>query len=172
VRAGLALRLAACVILLAGCTALAPVPERPSAEAITRFAFTGRLLIRQGETRHHVRIDWRHTPDRDDILLTTPFGQGIAEIARDATGARLTLADKREFAAPDPDSLTDQVFGFRLPLNGAVGWLLGRPGEPVSWRVNVIERDGEGSQALPSLLELERDDILVRLKVDDWSEVQ
>lgn len=160
-----------CGLLLAGCATLPP-PPRPAAESIVAFAFNGRFAVRQGDTRHHVRIDWRHSDARDDILLTTPLGQGVAEITRDAGGARLLLADKREFTAADAGTLAEQVFGFHLPLDHAARWLLGESGNIAPWRATVIERESAAPDALPSVIELERDDIHVRLKIDEWSEVR
>lgn len=160
-----------CVLLIAGCATL-PLPPRPATESIVAFAFNGRLAVRQGDTRHHVRIDWRHDAARDDILLTTPLGQGVAEITRDAGGARLLLADQREYTATDAGTLAEQVFGFRLPLDQAARWLLGEPGDIAPWRATVVERESAAADALPSVIELERDDIHVRLKIDEWSEVR
>ncbi|MDP1525421.1 MAG: outer membrane lipoprotein LolB [Rhodocyclaceae bacterium] len=160
-----------CVLLMAGCATLPP-PARPATESIVAFAFNGRLVVRQGDTRHHVRIDWRHDATRDDILLISPLGQGVAEITRDASGARLLLADKREFTAADAGTLAEQVFGFRLPLDHAARWLLGEPGNIAPWRATVVERESAAPDALPSVIELERDDIHVRLKIDEWSELR
>jgi outer membrane lipoprotein LolB len=159
-------------LLLAACAASPPLPPRPSAAAIAAFAFSGRLAVRQGEARHHVRIDWRHAATGDEVLLTTPLGQGVAEILRDAAGARLKLADGRQFAAADWDALSAEVFGFRLPLDASVRWLLDEPRDAEGWRVNVLERENEQPDALPTLIEFERDDIAVRLKIDEWSEVR
>lgn len=159
-------------LLLVGCAAVPSVPQRPSASEITQFAFVGRLAVRQGETRHHVNVDWRHDPARDEILLTTPLGQGVAEIVRDAAGARLTLADKRRFAADDWSTLSQQVFGFPLPLKASARWLLGDSVATDGWRVTVVEREAEQVDALPTVIELERDDIVVRLKIDEWIEAK
>lgn len=162
----------ACALLLTGCAASPPLPPRPAAAAIVAFAFQGRLAVRQGETRHHVNIDWRHEAARDEILLTTPLGQGIAEIVRDAAGARLVLADRRRFAAADWGELSEEVFGFRLPLQGSARWLLGNGAAAEGWRMTVVERESTTPHALPSIIELERDDIAVRLRIDEWSEVR
>lgn len=159
-------------MLLAGCASVPPAPPRPAHESISAFAFTGRIAMRQGEARHNVRIDWRHAPERDEVLLATPLGQGIAEIVRDTAGARLTLADRRSFAAADWSELASEVFGFRLPLGAATRWLLGATGAAEGWRVRVLEREGDLPNALPTLLEFERDDILVRLRIDEWAEVK
>jgi outer membrane lipoprotein LolB len=159
-------------LLLSGCATHPVLSPRPSADAITAFAFVGRLAVRQGETRHYVNIDWRHDPASDSILLTTPLGQGVAEIERDAEGARLTLADRRSFAAPDWSELSQEVFGFPLPLSGATRWLLGDLRQTDGWRVTIVEREGNTPDALPAIIELERDDIAVRLKIDEWTEVR
>jgi outer membrane lipoprotein LolB len=159
-------------LLLAGCAASPPAPPRPPVAAIAAFAFSGRLAVRQGETRHHVRIDWRHAAGDDEMLLTTPLGQGVAELVRDAAGARLRLADGRSFAAADWEALSAEVFGFRLPLGASARWLLGEPHAAEGWRVQVLERESDRPDALPTLIEFERDDIAVRLKIDEWSEVQ
>lgn len=159
-------------LALAGCAAGPVLPVRPPAGDISGFSFVGRLSVRQGETRHHVSVDWRHTVADDTILLTTPLGQGVAEIVRDAAGARLTLADRRSYAADDWSELTRQVFGFALPLKASARWLLGEVAATEGWRVTVVERESAASDALPTTLELERDDIHVRLKIDEWIEVR
>lgn len=160
------------VLLLAGCATVTTPPQRPLAHDIGQFAFVGRLAVRQGETRHHVNVDWRHDAQRDEILLTTPLGQGVAKIMRDAAGARLTLADKRSFMADDWSTLSQQVFGFPLPLGATSRWLLGDISATEGWRVTVVERESAAADALPTVIELERDDIAVRLKIDEWLEAQ
>jgi outer membrane lipoprotein LolB len=162
-------------LFLTGCATVTVTQPRPAAQEIMQFAFVGRLAVRQGETRHHVNVDWRHAAQRDEILLTTPLGQGVAEIVRDAVGARLTLADKRSFVAADWSALSRQVFGFALPLNASARWLLGdlgKEGTTEGWRVTVHQRETAAPDGLPTVIELERDDITVRLKIDEWSEVK
>ncbi len=166
--------LAALTLFLAGCVSNPPLPVRPSTAAVTGFSFTGRIAVRQGETRHHAKLDWHHGNAGDEILVTTPLGQGVAEITRDASGARLLLADQRRFYAADWSELSQEVFGFRLPLKASAHWLLGNEADTEGWRISVIERESTAPDALPTLIELEhgREDISVRLKIDEWSEVR
>lgn len=165
---GLALWLSACASLPPA-SSLAP---RPPAHEISAFALTGRIAVRQGEQRHHVKVDWRHTASHDEILLSTPLGQGVAELTRDAHGARLALADRRSYAAADWSDLSTEVFGFRLPLSGALRWLLGDLSDTGDWQVKIEERESEAPDALPTVIELERGDIAVRVKIDEWGEVR
>lgn len=171
--------------LLAGCEAL-PVRGnslvlRPVPANIAAFSFDGRLSVRRGETSHHANIAWRHTPDADEILLTTPLGQGVAELTRDVRGARLVGADRQVFEAPDWEALSARLFGFELPLSGLPRWVLGDVpsagrdgnGRPVGarvagWDIRYLDHESDAPGALPVLIEFRRDDIELRLKVDEW----
>ncbi|MBI3524556.1 MAG: outer membrane lipoprotein LolB [Betaproteobacteria bacterium] len=176
--------------LLAGCAQLprtepAGSAPRPARALIETYTLTGRIAVRKGEQHYAVNLTWQHGPQRDEILFATPLGQGLAELTRDAAGARLTTAEHREFAAADWQGLSAQVFGFSLPLEALPRWLVGvvpndalgvtrdaagRPQRMVSddWQVAYLGYESPAADALPSLLELKRDDIEVRLKIDDW----
>lgn len=160
-------RLAAvgCAMLLISC---AQVPEmRASAIDAKRFQLEGRLSLRQGETASHFGISWRHQPDGDEVFLTGPLGQGIAELRRDAAGARLTMPDRRIVEAGDWEGLAERVLGVRVPLNELPRWVVGASSQtaPAGWRIDYLEsRDG-----LPVLMEFHRGDLDLRLKVDAWS---
>lgn len=157
-------------LLLAGCAQL------PAGNAIHRtppvlaqFELDGRIVVRESQSRHYANISWRHGGQRDEILLTTPLGQGVAELSRDARGAKLVMADGKEYAADDWEGLSEQVFGTRLPLNDLPHWLAGRGPPPASgWRVEYPEYQSDAADALPMLIEARRGDIELRLKVSEW----
>lgn len=170
--------------LLAGCATL-PAPEtgeRPTdRSATTAFRLEGRLAVRQGENRHHVRVSWQHGGDADTLLIASPLGQGIAELTRDRSGAHLVTADRRTVDAPDWEALSGEIFGFRLPLAGLPRWLLAdvaptavdRLGRPLSarageWLIAYLDYEADVPGALPVLMEFRRDDLEIRLKVDSW----
>ncbi|HUY04010.1 MAG TPA: lipoprotein insertase outer membrane protein LolB [Rhodocyclaceae bacterium] len=186
-------RIIAVLMLLAalgGC-ALSPsrtevLTPRPARKAIVAYSLSGRISIRQGEQRYLANIWWQHDLRSDKILLTTPFGQGIAELSRDAAGAHLVTSDRREFTGPDWETLSVKVFGFALPLTSLPRWVLGdAPGgakrdaagraqqfSDDGWRVDYREYEGPGGTALPQLIDLARGDIAIRLKIDDWQRVR
>lgn len=178
------LLLAAAAALLAGCemlpvqTGMAP---RPARTAIGAFSFDGRVAAHREATHHYANISWRHTAALDDVVLTTPLGQGVAELSRDAAGAQLKSADGKSVSAADWEELSARVFGFALPLEGMPRWLLGdvaptqrdEQGRPVAavadgWDVRYLGYESDAPDALPVLVEFRRDDIEVRLKVDAW----
>jgi outer membrane lipoprotein LolB len=147
-----------------------PVPPERTPRALTAFTLDGRIAVRQGERRHYANIAWQHRPRHDVILLTTPLGQGIAELSRDESGARLQMADGKAFAAADWEGLAARALGSRLPLNDLPRWLAGTPPAAASgWQVEYLDYQSAAPDALPTLIELRRDDIEVRLKIDQWT---
>jgi len=172
-------------LLLTGCETLpsheAVAVARPPRAQIATFTFDGRFGVRKEQTRHSANVEWRHRPDADDILITTPMGQGVAQLSRDARGARLVRADKEVIEAPDWESLSARLFGFALPLSDLPRWLLGdvtpserdSQGRPqaalaAGWDIRYLDYESASPDALPVLIEFRRDDIELRLKVDAW----
>jgi outer membrane lipoprotein LolB len=157
------------------------VPERPARAGIAAFAIDGRIAVRHEDRRHRAGIAWRHTAAADEILLTGPLGQGVAELSRDARGARLVTADKEVVEAEDWEALSQRVFGFALPLAGMPRWLvgdlpaasrdaLGRPQAAIThgWEIRYLDYESDRADALPALIEFRRGDTDMRLKIDSW----
>jgi outer membrane lipoprotein LolB len=165
--AGFCLGLAACVSL-----PVAEVPPR-TPRSLTAFVLNGRLSVQHGGTSYHTGIRWDHAAARDEIFISTPLGQGIAELVRNATGARLVTADRREVVAADWEALAAEVFGLRLPLDGLPRWLTGHVPDPATgWRMTVHEYADDAPDALPVRIEFSRGDTNVRVRIDEWSELQ
>lgn len=173
---------AASIVLALALGACAQLPTGPRAPDV-EFDLSGRLAARYGEESFTGNLAWRHAPSADEMLISTPLGQGVARIAREAGTVSLTTAERREYRAADAESLTEQVLGFRLPLAGLADWVRARPspGTPAE-----IERDAEGrpsrlrqggwqieyqgyAEGLPSRLRLTFPGLELRLAVSRWN---
>ncbi|MEW5889292.1 MAG: lipoprotein insertase outer membrane protein LolB [Pseudomonadota bacterium] len=180
--------LAVTVLALAGCASLPPggIPARPSRQTVAAFQIEGRLGVRRGEESFSANLFWQHGPDSDEIVLTSPLGQGLARLAAGNGSAVLETANRRRFEAASLEELSEQVFGFRLPVTALPHWIVGRaagPGAAVErdaqgrlvrlseqeWAVELAAYESDSPDALPSLVQLARDDVRVRLKIDQWS---
>lgn len=158
--------------------ACAELQEAPPAAAQTlgpplqRFAADGRISLRQGERRDHLRFHWEHSAGSDVVLLMSPLGQGLAELARDAGGARLTQPNHPLIAADTLPQLAQRVFGAPLPLEALADWLRGaRPalaGEADGWQVVVSETSAYRQHRLLRIIEARREDVEFKLIVDEW----
>jgi outer membrane lipoprotein LolB len=146
------------------------------------FELKGRVAVRYGSDGASGNLAWRHSEDSDELLITSFLGQGVARIRRSGGEVEL-FAQGKEHRAPDAESLTQEVLGWRLPLRGLPDWVQGRP---APGNASDIRRDGaervvafvqegwkveyqafEGER--PSRLRLSRPDLEIRLIVDQWS---
>ncbi len=170
---------AATTLLLAACAApgfLGPATD-------VAFELSGRIAVRYRDDAGTGNISWRHGAGSDELLLSSPFGQGIARLARAGSEYTLTAQDGREFRAADAESLTEQVLGFRVPMRGLADWVRGRPAlapaptrqlndasgrlaelEQSGWRIEYLEYEG----ALPSRIKLTFPGLELRLAVSEW----
>jgi outer membrane lipoprotein LolB len=172
-----ALMLAA-ALAAAGC---AELTARAPGERV-EFEFTARFAARYRDEAASGQLAWRHDDARDQVLISSPFGQGLARVTRDASGATLVMADNRRYAARDAEALTEQVLGFRLPLRGLADWVRARPAdgapartefapdgrlaalEQQGWRVEYQAYDA----GKPSRLRLYYPGLELRIAISEW----
>lgn len=173
------LRAVAALLLLAACST--PGFLLPGAD--NEFELAGRIAVRYRDDAGTGNIAWRHGARSDEMLLTTPFGQGVARLVRMETEITLTTQDGREYRAADAEALTEQVLGFRLPLVGLAEWVRGRPApapaptrqradaagrlaelDQAGWRIEYQEYQG----SLPSRLKLSFPGVELRLAISEW----
>lgn len=180
--------------LIAGCAGLTPsavqLERRPARDAIRSFALEGRMSITRAAERAQASIVWQHARGmRDEIDLFTPVGSQLARLTATPAGAQLDTSDQRRFEAADAESLSAQIFGSPLPLNGMPDWVLGRSaGREVNvqrdaagrytylaeagWVIRYLDYESEAPEALPRTMDFERGDLHVRLRVDAWRDLE
>lgn len=167
------------MLLLAACAS----PGFLGSAADVEFELSGRIAVRYRDDAGTGNIAWRHAARSDEMLLTSPFGQGIARLSREGGEYTLRAQDGREFKAADAESLTEQVLGFRVPMLGLADWVRGRPAasppptrqlrdaagqlaelEQSGWRIEYQEYE----RALPSRIKLSYPGLELRLAVSEW----
>lgn len=169
-------------LLLAGCASIEAQPDvAPVGEA---FTLSGRVSVKYAAEAASGKLAWQHGKDTDEILFSTPLGQGVARIVRRDGAVTLTTSDNKEYSASDAETLTERVLGWRLPLAGLSDWVRGRAaaGAPAETRLDGSGRLAELRQsgwvvefldyrevsALPARLRLSREDLEIRLFIDQW----
>lgn len=167
--------------LLGGCAELG---SRVVPAGQAEFELSGRIAVRYDHEASSGNVAWRHAAGADEMLITSPLGQGIARIVRKGDAVTLTTSDDRRYEAHDAESLTKKVLGFRLPLEGLADWVRGRP-EPGSaaharydadgrlveldqsgWHIQYLDYDRGGK--LPSRLALTYPGLELRLAISEW----
>jgi outer membrane lipoprotein LolB len=151
------------LLLLYAC---AQVELRPPAQV--EFDLLGRIAARYRDDGFTGNVNWRHAASGDEMLITTPLGQGVARIVRQGDAVVLTTAEGKEFRAADSESLTERVLGFRLPIEGLADWVQGKPSptlEGRGWKVEYLQRD---EQNRPRLMRMTYQGVEVRFAVTEW----
>lgn len=169
---------------LAGCASAPPLLTRVP-QADVPFAFSGRVMVRQGQQHDSAGLHWRHDAD-DEILLQGPLGYTAARIQRNAQGATLDDAYGRHYAAADAEALMQQALGWSVPLAGLRYWLRAEAapqGEARAarneagqiavlhqqgWEIRYLKYADAQRAALPLHVELQRDGLQVTLRIDQW----
>jgi outer membrane lipoprotein LolB len=169
---------AAAIFFLFGC---AQAPLRPP-EGALEFQVLGRIAAKYGNDGFTGNVDWRHAKSGDDMLISTPLGQGVARIVREGEAVQLTTADGKQYNAPDAETLTERVLGFRVPLEGLADWVRGEPSPGVpsqrlsfpdgrlralqqrEWRIAYLDYD----DGRPKLMQLNYPGIQLRFVITEW----
>lgn len=169
--------LAAALLALAAC---AELPRAPG--EIYDFELTARFAARYRDEAASGTLQWRHRAARDDVMLSSPFGQGLARISREGEAVTLVAGDDKRYSAADAETLTEQVLGFRLPLRGLTDWVRARPADDApaqaeyaqdgrllsleqhGWRIEYMAYEG----IQPKRLKLLYPGLELRLAITEW----
>jgi len=182
-RALCALVLAAAAGMIGGCA----TPEFLTTATAVEFELSGRIAVRWRDESSNGHVRWRHHAGGDEMLISTPLGQGVARIVREAGEVTLTTAEDRTYHAQDASSLTEQVLGFRLPLEGLADWIRARASpvgrvtdrryddvgrlallEQDGWRIEYLAWDDQGRRPQRLRLSLRVPALEMRIAISEW----
>jgi len=181
------------VLLLSGCAAVPPtappgVDSITSADraAISHWQFHGRVSLTQGEQGWHAGLDWENRADQYRLQVSGPLGQGALLLTGDEYVVTLVDGEGRIYTAQDAEGLLQQVAGWQLPVAGLRYWVRGLPAPlaPVEathdaqgrlqqlvqsgWTITYQRYQDVDGSAWPAKMRLERDELVVRLVIDQW----
>jgi outer membrane lipoprotein LolB len=156
------------VLLAAFLAACAQVELKPP-EGPVDFSLAGRIAARSGTEAFTGNISWRHVASGDELLISTPTGQGVAQIVRQGDAVVLKTAEGREYRAPDSESLTARVLGFPLPIEGLAQWVQGKPSPALESRGWTIEYQEYDAQKRPTRMRVSNQGVELRLAISQWN---
>lgn len=137
---------------LGGCASTVTVPSAPVDMRLSaNWTLQGRIGIQTDMQSVSGALHWQHREQSDELLLTSPLGQGVARIVINAEGAVLEMPNQPVRRAADAESLTRETLGYALPVAGLIWWVQAQPAPD---RVFEATRDAVGR--------------LARLKQDGW----
>ncbi|MHB1187262.1 lipoprotein insertase outer membrane protein LolB [Thiobacillus sp.] len=171
-------------LVLGGCAALPPAPPAAlEAPLQARWTLQGRIGVQSGEQSLSGQIHWQHRMERDEVLMTSPLGQGMARIVRDAEGVALERPNQPTRRASDAESLTREALGYALPVAGLTWWVQGHPDpgsafestQDAGGRIAQLRQNGwvidylqYAADARPRRMVVTREGLQIRLVADSW----
>lgn len=169
-----------------GCAVTRTAPPAAVGPALSSaWTLQGRIGIQTGEQSLSGAIHWLHRADADELMMTSPLGQGVARIVRSADGVVLDVPDQPLRRAADVESLTREVLGYELPVSGLVWWVQASPApgrafevrRDAAGRITQLRQDGwvidylqytADAPARPRKLSVAREGLEIRLVTDSW----
>jgi len=172
-------------LVMSGCASVASIPVAPvQAEPAANWTLQGRIGIQTEAQSASGTLYWQHRERSDEVLLTSPLGQGVARIVVNADGATLDMPNQPLRQAADVESLTRETLGYALPVSGLVWWVQALPAPNSVYdsrrddagRLSRLKQDGwvidyhyagDGSTR-PRKLWVAREGLEIRLVTDSW----
>lgn len=162
-------------------------PATQYAIGIEHFSLSARVGIQHEQQGYSGSLKWQHRALSDDLLILSPLGQGVAKITKDSGGIALTTAQGETFRAKDAESLTQQVLGWRLPLDGLQYWVLGLPSPKApyeveknalhitrltqqDWQIDYLSFNRDYGFLLPAKIILQQGPLEIKLIIDKWED--
>lgn len=163
---------------------------RPKLESLKSWTANGYWGVRSPQKTLSGNVEWTYNgPDNYTIELYGPLGLDDTTIQK-IPGQPVVLDndDQGHFYAPTSEALMDKALGWSVPLEGLAYWMRGLP-EPSSrstytlnqfglvqtlfqlgWRIDYVKYAFFGDKyPLPTTLVLTRENMLIKIHVNDWS---
>lgn len=172
-------------LTVGGCASVPTSLIEPESSFPPNWTLQGRIGVQSGEQSLSGQIHWQHRVATDEVLMTSPLGQGVARVVRDAHGVALEIPNQPTRRAPDADTLTHEALGYALPLAGLTWWMQARPdpGHPFEathdpngrlmqlrqngWVIDYLQYAAD-MPARPRKLMVTREGLQIRLVTDSW----
>ena len=180
-------------LLVTGCTTTPVLHRVTSTDGLPQhtdlpehWQLNGRISLTQGETGWHAGVDWSEQADNFRLRVSGPLGQGGFMLTGSPGSVLLRDAAQQTYSAPDTDTLLAEVTGWRLPVAGMRYWVRGIPDPDATYEA-ILDETGRLARLLqngwtisysryhpladgrwPARLALVRDDVSVRMVIDQW----
>ncbi len=182
------------VALLAGCKTLPPaVPEsapwdvrKAALQARDQFDLKGRIAVAVAQEGFNAKLRWQQRGSQSELALDGPLGVGGVQITSDGNSLKVINSRGEVLDSQAAKQEIESKLGFQPPIASLRYWVLGVPDPATpaeetlddSKRLATLKQDGwqidytayadVRGESLPLKATLTREDVRVRLVVDDW----
>ncbi|WP_166372176.1 lipoprotein insertase outer membrane protein LolB [Psychromonas sp. SA13A] len=163
--------------------------QQQALQQLDHWTLTGKLAIFLESDRQSANIYWQQQGDDYSIQLTTFIGTRILQVTKNEQGVEIINNDDEVFTGQDANTLIKQLSpGLDLPIAALQQWIKGNPAnasyqlndqQQVSelvgldasqniWEVDFQQYQVFSGTLLPTKVNLKRDDIRVKIAINQW----
>ncbi|MCL1138356.1 lipoprotein insertase outer membrane protein LolB [Shewanella pneumatophori] len=179
-------------IFISGCSTTIPDNLIPvsvnKVQQASAWEMQGKLAVRTSQDRFSTNIYWLHSPQRDELTLTTMLGTTILSLTSQEGLVTLDV-DGKTYQDTNAQRLLTRVSGWPIPIDSLPLWLTGqltegdklissdsqqRPSKLINsqqlppWQVEFKSWQKQSGADVPRLLNLTRDDLRLKLQLNKW----
>ena len=92
------------------------------------WSLSGRLVMKVASRTEHASFFWTGGPDKKEVRLLGPFGNGRLRLYEDSYGAMLQDASGEQLVGSSVDELLTKVINWPIPFVQMNYWVRGLPG--------------------------------------------
>ena len=163
--------------------------QQQALQQLDHWTLTGKLAIFLESDRQSANIYWQQQGDDYSIQLTTFIGTRILQVTKNEQGVEIINNDDEVFTGQNANTLIKQLSpGLDLPIAALQQWIKGNPAnasyqlndqQQVSelvgldasqnlWEVDFQQYQVFSGTLLPTKVNLKRDDIRVKIAINQW----
>ncbi len=162
--------------------------RQKSLVAIEQWTLKGRVSILSKQDAWSGSLFWQQfNPEKYDIRIIAPLGQGTLRLLGSADGVTLTTSDSNKvLKAKNAEILLQQEMGWQMPISGMRYWILGlanpspyknlkvdsqgRPKvfEQAGWEIKFLRYKQVKTVLVPDKIVLENDRFKVKVIIKSW----
>lgn len=163
--------------------------QQQKLQQLDHWTLTGKLAIFLENERQTANIYWQQQGGNYSIQLTTFIGTRILQVTKNEQGVEIINNDDEVFTGQDANTLIKQLSpGLDLPIAALQQWIKGNPAnasyqlndqQQVSellgldesqnmWAVSFQQYQLFSGTVLPKKVDLKRNDIRVKIAINQW----
>lgn len=160
----------------------------------TDWQMEARGAIRDGDQGGSFSMQWQQADQHADVMLSGPFGQGRIMLSGTPEQMQIGERGQPQHYTTEPQEWLKEHTGWAIPIAALPDWLLGKLDPRLSeknainvdpaigvdengyltaqtvdqWQIRYDRYDQQHDPALPGLIEITRDDLRLRILIDEW----
>ena len=124
------------------------------------WEMNGKLAVKTPQDKFSTNLYWLHTPQQDQLTLTTMLGTTVLNLNSTATTAKLDV-DGKTYRDSNPERLLQRVTGWSFPIKRLPLWVTGQ----TTQKDIVLQQYSDGS---PKQVNAQYNQVLWALSYLSW----